>query len=85
MRHIKYIWHSDERSTNELTQYTAAIRQAERDEALDEAAKIAENACLVPPDGGCPSPDEVRVAYSARDQIRNLKSQPSSETGGERE
>jgi hypothetical protein len=39
---------------------------------LEEAAKVAEVACLVPPDGGAPHPMEVDVANAAAAAIRAL-------------
>jgi hypothetical protein len=40
--------------------------------ALEEAARVAERACLVPPDGGSPTPEEVEVANRAAADIRAL-------------
>lgn len=46
-----------------------AIERAIREER-EACAWIAENACLVPPDGGCPSEDEQLVAERAAKAIR---------------
>jgi hypothetical protein len=43
-----------------------------RREALEEAAKVAENACPVPPDGGSPTEEERAVSERAADAIRDL-------------
>jgi hypothetical protein len=44
-------------------------------EAIEEerraCAQIAENACLVPPDGGSPTEDESRMCGRAAEFIRN--------------
>jgi hypothetical protein len=53
---------------------TEAIRGALMD-ALEAAAKIADTGMLVPPDGGSPTADEVRVAKNIAAGIRNLKMQ----------
>lgn len=44
-----------------------------RDNALDEAADQAWHACLVPPDGGSPTDDEVAVCEEAAKRILALK------------
>lgn len=44
-----------------------------RNDALEEAAKVAEWAHMVPPDGGSPTEDERRVADAAAAAIRALK------------
>lgn len=41
---------------------------------IEGCAYVAEQACLVPPDGGEPSPEEVEVAAEAARRIRALKS-----------
>jgi hypothetical protein len=43
------------------------------DEALELAARIADNGMLVPPDGGSPSEDEIRMAEGIASAIRKLK------------
>lgn len=48
--------------------------QAVRDEALEEAAYQAQHACLVPPDGGSPTAEEVATCDEAAKRIRALKS-----------
>ena len=48
--------------------------QAARDGALEEAAYQAQHACLVPPDGGSPTEEEVIVCDEAAKRIRALKS-----------
>ena len=40
--------------------------------ALERAASVAQNACLVPPDGGSPTPEEEAVCRAAADYIRAL-------------
>lgn len=59
--------------------FTTSLDAAERadqarDAALEEAATVAENACLVPPDGGSPTDDEREMCEEAARQIRSLKS-----------
>lgn len=52
--------------------HAAALREAEakaRDTALVWAAYIARHACLVPPDGGSPSPEEVAVCDETEKRI----------------
>lgn len=44
-----------------------------RDEVLEEAAKVAEQAHMVPPDGGSPTDAEYEVAQEAARRIRALK------------
>lgn len=44
-----------------------------RSAALEEAAQVAVQACLVPPDGGSPTEDEYRVCEAAASYIRALK------------
>ncbi len=44
-----------------------------RFEALEEAARIAENGCLVPPDGGSPTEEEREMCESIASQIRLRK------------
>lgn len=51
--------------------YDAAIRAA-KIEGMREAAYIASNACLVPPDGGSPTPEEVAVCEEAYRRITAL-------------
>lgn len=51
-------------------------REAARRDALEEAAKVAEWAHMVPPDGGSPTEDEHAVAKAAAQAIRNLKDTP---------
>lgn len=48
--------------------------QAARDEALEDAAYQAQHACLVPPDGGSPTEEEIAVCDEAAKRIRALKS-----------
>lgn len=57
----------------------AAFGLEERNKVIEECAAIAEMACLVPPDGGCPHPMEVQVADVAAERIRALLQ--SSKTG----
>jgi len=40
---------------------------------LEEAAKVARNACLVPPDGGAPTEEERLMCEQAADEIRALR------------
>lgn len=64
-----------------LVRTIAGIEQLkrERDEArakaLEEAAKVAAWACMVPPDGGSPTDAERAVADAAAAAIRDLKLQ----------
>ncbi len=44
-----------------------------RDAVLEEAARVAERAHLVPPDGGSPTENERAVAEAAAAAIRALK------------
>ena len=44
-----------------------------RNAALEEAAGIADKGMLVPPDGGSPTEDEIRVATAIANAIRSLK------------
>lgn len=55
-----------------------------RDAALEEAAKIAENGCLVPPDGGSPTEDEREMCegIASAIRVRKLFPLPSSDRGG---
>lgn len=45
--------------------------------ALKEAASVAQNACLVPPDGGNPTEDEENVCRAAANYIRTLIDAPA--------
>lgn len=55
----------------------------EREEALEEAAKIAEQGCLVPPDGGSPTDYEREMFETVAARIRALKSSSPPPKGGE--
>lgn len=44
-----------------------------RSAILEEAARVAENGCLVPPDGGSPTEDEREMCESIAARIRLLK------------
>lgn len=44
-----------------------------RDEALEEAARVAQAGALVPPDGGSPTADEVALCDHIAAAIRALK------------
>lgn len=44
-----------------------------RNEALEDAARVAEYAHMVPPDGGSPTKEEADVAINAAAAIRALK------------
>ena len=48
-------------------------------EALEAAAYVAVNACLVPPDGGSPTEDERLVCEEAYKRIRALKKGPTDD------
>lgn len=52
---------------------SANAAQYELNRKLDAAAWIALNACLVPPDGGSPTPEEVALCEYAAREIRALK------------
>jgi hypothetical protein len=65
-----------------INQVIAALRQSSgaeavawraRQEALEEAAKIAENGCLMPPDGGSPTEAEVEMCQGIASQVRLRK------------
>lgn len=47
-----------------------------RDAALEEAAFVAEHACLVDPDGGSPTDAEAELCAEAARRIRALRSKP---------
>lgn len=53
--------------------------ESARQQALEEAAKVAESGCLVPPDGGSPTDEEREMCESIAAQIRALSSQPETE------
>lgn len=55
-----------------LAQAIAAAEQRGRAEAIEEAAKVAEWAAMVPPDGGSPTEEETAVANEAAIRIRAL-------------
>lgn len=59
----------------ELAAHIQSALNAARNSALEDAARKAESACLVPPDGGCPSPTEVAVCKTAAKAIRAMKVQ----------
>lgn len=68
-----------ETASHEISAMTAVLRTLEafkeaRNQALEEAARIAANACLVPPDGGEPTEGEAAVANAAAAAIRAAKS-----------
>lgn len=48
-------------------------------EAIEAAAYVAVNACLVPPDGGSPTEDERLVCEEAYKRIRALKKDRSND------
>ncbi len=50
-----------------------AGRAAERDDIIEQCAKVALVACLVPPDGGQPTEEERLVCEEACARIRLLK------------
>lgn len=50
----------------------AALERAVRNAALEEAAKVAADAYLVPPDGGSPTNGEYETARRAAERIRSL-------------
>lgn len=56
----------------------AGFTQSIRAKALEDAAKVAEWAHMVPPDGGSPSDAEYEVAKNAAAAIRSLKGEQSS-------
>jgi hypothetical protein len=64
--------HMGELTANELRVARAAIRWAQGD-ALEAAARIAEWAHMVPPDGGSPTAEEEAVANHVAERIRALK------------
>ena len=53
-----------------------------RDRTLEDAARIATDSCLVPPDGGSPSKEEVAITNAAAAAIRAAKSASSTGQGG---
>ncbi len=55
---------------NRLENKIIAALQEER----ERCARIAANGCLVPPDGGSPTEDEVRMCDSIAAAIRNPSS-----------
>lgn len=78
-RHLTLIeWHEvkagslHHKRTLEAAKAIASLSPA-RDAVLEEAAKVAEWAHMVLPDGGSPSEDERRVAEAAAAAIRALK------------
>jgi hypothetical protein len=54
--------------TTSLAEHDKRVRA----ETLEEAAKVAEWAHMVPPDGGSPTEEECRVAQAAGANIRDL-------------
>ncbi|MFV1593317.1 hypothetical protein VWZ88_12720 [Phaeobacter sp. JH20_36] len=58
---------------NTRTDTHRAQLRAARDEALEEAAYQAQHSCLVPPDGGSPTAEEVAICDEAAKRIRALK------------
>ena len=52
--------------------YTRADMEAAIKRALEGAASVAQNACVVPPDGGSPTEDEEAVCRAAADYILAL-------------
>ena len=52
--------------------YSKWREERARNAALEEAALIARNGCLVPPDGGSPTKDETDVCDRIESQIRAL-------------
>lgn len=50
-----------------------AVRTAAREAALNEAAYIACNGCLVPPDGGSPTTEEADMCAGIAKAILALK------------
>lgn len=49
-----------------------------RNDALREAARVASNACLVPPDGGIPTEAEANVCDEAHRRILALIKEPTT-------
>lgn len=64
-------------AVEELSKLRAQLAEA-RNAALEEAAYQAKNACIVPPDGGSPTTEEIAVCDEAAARIRALKSKPAS-------
>lgn len=63
---VNDLWREIERLQKEIAE--------QRDQILEEAAIIASNSCLVPPDGGQPSAEEIEAADRAAQAIRAAKS-----------
>lgn len=57
-----------------LRRWARAALSASKPLVVEECARVAENACLVPPDGGSPTEGERQVAMAAAEAIRALKS-----------
>jgi hypothetical protein len=57
-------------------------RSPSRQLILEEAAKVAERGCLVPPDGGAPTEAERELCEAIAAAIRSL-SHPDKEKGDE--
>lgn len=87
MREIEAITGSDPwvtRTPGEAANYIAGYTKALEDAAAaletvqaeerERCARIAVNGCLVPPDGGSPTQDEVRMCDHIAVSIRNPKS-----------
>lgn len=62
-----------------MTDLKAAIELSKsvRTMALEEAALVAEQGCLVPPDGGSPTEAEAELCKEIAARIRALKSSPA--------
>lgn len=58
--------------------YTRQDVEAAVKRALKKAESIAANACLVPPDGGSPTDDEVAVCNAAANYIRAIAEDPEA-------
>ena len=61
----------DEMDEQWLAEIIAAVRAEAVAAERERCAKIAENGCLVPPDGGSPTEDEVEMCKSIAAFIRH--------------
>lgn len=68
----------DEKSSVLIATALAAARKEER----EACAKLAETACLVPPDGGSPTEAERMVGEAAAAAIRARSLKPSTKETG---
>jgi hypothetical protein len=73
LEHEHAVLRPDLKKERLMGDYEERIRRDGWNAAIEVAAQLADKGMLVPPDGGSPTPDEIRVAEDIAAGIRKLK------------